>query len=312
MLTPVAIPALLNDYDTGFQTRRSNHAAMRILLIGAGGQLAGDLLRALTADEVISVSHAELDIGDAAGVDACAERVRPECIVNTAAFHRVDECEDRADEALRVNAVGVLNLARAAERFSAKLVHVSTNYVFDGSLARPYVESDAPRPQSVYAISKLAGEIIAMQYCSRHFVLRTAGLYGFGGSRSRGGNFVETMLRLAREGKPIRVVNDQILGPTSTRDFAQKLAPLLHTESYGLFHMTNAGACSWYEFAREIFRLESLAPDCSPVASDSFPQKARRPAYSVLDNRAYRGVGFADFKSWQEALAEYLSERRCK
>lgn len=283
---------------------------MRILLIGARGQLATDLRRCLLEDEVIAVTHQQLEICDAAAVQALLERVRPDCIINTAAFHRVDDCEDQAEKAFAVNVAGVYNLARAAQRIGALLVHFSTDYVFDGCKKTPYVETDLPRPLSVYAMSKLAGEWTVQQYCERYFLVRTCGLYGVAGARSKGGNFVETMLRLAGEGKPIRVVSDLIATPTSTHDLAEGLVPLIHTERYGLYHMTNTGQCSWYEFAREIFRQSQLTPDLAPTTSETFGAKARRPAYSVLDNYALRGAGLPKFRSWQEALAEYLQERQ--
>jgi dTDP-4-dehydrorhamnose reductase len=159
-------------------------------------------------------------------------------------------------------------------------------------------------------MSKLAGEWILRQYCEKHFLVRTCGLYGTAGSSGKGGNFVETMLRFAGQGKLIRVVNDQRLTPTSTRDLAEKLVPLIHTQQYGLYHMTHTGECSWYEFAQEIFRQFGLSPDLAPTTTEAFGAKARRPAYSVLDNYAFRLAGFADFRPWQEALAEYLRERQ--
>lgn len=283
---------------------------MRILLIGAKGQLAEDLRRFLVQDEVVSVTHGELEICHGAAVQALADRLRPDCIINTAAFHRVDACEDQADRAFAVNAGGVLNLARAAQRIGAVLVHFSTNYVFDGAKGFPYVETDPPRPLSIYGMSKLAGEWAVQQYCEKYFLVRTCGLYGVAGSSSRGGNFVESMLRLAGEGKPIRVVSDQIVNPTSTRDLAEKLVPLMRTQQCGLYHMTNTGECSWYDFAREIFCQLGLSPDLAPTSSEALGAKARRPAYSVLDNRAWRAAGFPDFRPWQQALAEYLGERR--
>lgn len=282
---------------------------MRILLFGANGQLAGDLKKTLVAEEVIGLSHAELDITDSAAVEAAAEKHKPDCLLNTAAFHRVDDCEDQVAKSLAVNALAVHNLTLVANQVGAVLVHFSTDYVFEGTQRKPYVEADVPNPQSVYALSKLAGELIIRRYAERYFLIRTCGLYGHAGSSGKGGNFVETMLRLAREQKPIRVVNDQVLTPTRTKDLAEKLVPLLHTEKYGLYHMTNTGECSWFEFAQEIFQLAGLSPDLQPTTSAAFGAKAVRPPYSVLDNRAYRQIGFADFRPWQEALADYLMGR---
>ncbi len=293
---------------------------MRILLFGANGQLAQDLKVALTEDEVISLTHGEVDIRDYPAVEAAAKKHQPDCLLNTAAFSRVDDCEKQVEPSFAVNAAGVSNLARVANQCGAVLVHFSTDYVFDGGQQEPYVETDTPNPQSIYALSKLAGEMIVRHYAKKYFLIRSCGLYGqtetrpgvgrasgkHGQGRGKGGNFVKTVLCLAREGKPLRVVSDQILTPTSTKDLAEKLGPLIHTHKHGLYHMTNTGECSWYEFAAEIFRLAGLTPDLQPTTSAAYGIKARRPAYSVLDNLAYRNACFADFRPWQEALADYL------
>jgi dTDP-4-dehydrorhamnose reductase len=263
----------------------------------------------LHEDEVVGVTHNDLDICDLSALETAAARIRPDCIINTAAFHRVDDCEDQVEKSFAVNAVGVHHLVQAANRARATVVHFSTDYVFEGAKRSPYLESDAPNPQSIYAISKWVGELIVRRYAEKYFLIRTCGLYGRAGSSGKGGNFVETMLRLAREGKPVRVVNDQVLTPTSTKDLAEKLVPLIHTDQYGLYHMTNTGECSWYEFAQEIFRLAGLNPDLQPTTSTAFGARARRPAYSVLNNRAYREAGFPDFRPWREALAEYIHYR---
>lgn len=285
---------------------------MRILLIGAAGQLAQDLLPVLQerGHAVTATRHEQLEICSAEAVCQTVAEVRPECIINTAAFHRVDDCEEQAEKAFAVNVLGVRNLAQAAEEAEAALAHFSTDYVFGGEKRTPYTESDLPRPLSIYAMSKLAGEFAARRYCSRHFVIRTCGLYGPGGSRSKGGNFVETMLRLAGQGKTLRVVSDQIVTPTATADLAERLLPLIESQRYGLYHMSSAGECSWYEFAAEVFRLAGVSADLQPTDSKSFGAKARRPGYSVLDNCAMRAAGIAEFRPWKEALAEYMRRRR--
>lgn len=283
---------------------------MRILLTGAGGQLAHDLKACLAGETLFALARAELDITDAAAVRAALARHRPDCLINTAAYNRVDDAEAEPAAAFAVNAAGVEHLARAAATAGAVLVHFSTDYVFDGAQRAPYVETDAPNPLSVYARSKRAGEEAVQRRCEKYFLIRTCGLYGVAGSRNKGGNFVERMLRFAQQGKPLRVVNDQVLTPTSTRDLAEKLLPLLRTRRYGLYHMTNAGECSWYDFAREIFRVAGVAADVQPVSTAAFAARARRPPYSVLDNAAYRAAGFPDFRPWPEALADYIRQRR--
>lgn len=283
---------------------------MRILLTGAGGQLAEDLRRTLTQDEITAVSHAELEIGDRAAVELLVTRVRPDCIFNTAAFNLVDACEDRPDEAFRTNTLGPLHLAHAAQQARAVLVHFSTNYVFDGAKRTPYVETDMPRPLSLYGMSKLGGEWAVQNYCEEHFVIRTAALYGLAGKGSKQGNFVERMIRQAEAGRPVRVVNDQIVSPTFTRDLAEQVARLIRTRHFGLYHLVNAGECSWYEFALEAFRLGGIAAEVSAVSSAELGAKARRPAYSALENAALRAIGLPNFRPWQAALAEYMLLRQ--
>jgi dTDP-4-dehydrorhamnose reductase len=283
---------------------------MRIIVTGAAGQLAQDLLQRWRDQELLPLSHSQLDITDSAAVERALHDFRPELVVNTAAFHRVDDCEDQPDCAFMVNAVGAYNLARAAERIQARLVHFSTDYVFDGRSNAPYLETDPPGPLSVYATSKFAGERLVERYCSRHFVVRTCGLYGLAGSRSKGGNFVETMLRAASQRKPLRVVADQVVTPTSTSDLAERVALLVQSGGYGLYHMTNTGQCSWHEFAAAIFRLAGVEADLHPVPSAAYGAKARRPAYSVLDNGRLRAAGLPEFRPWQDALEDYVSRRQ--
>jgi dTDP-4-dehydrorhamnose reductase len=285
---------------------------VRILLIGSAGQLAQSLLPVLEkrGHNVVPANHEQLEICSSEAVQEAVASARPQCIINTAAFHRVDDCEDQADKAFAVNVLGVRNLALAAEQAGATMVHFSTDYVFGGEKRTPYLETDLPQPLSVYAISKLGGEFAARRYCSRHFVIRTCGLYGLGGSRSKGGNFVETMLKLAAQKKTIRVVADQVVTPTSTADLAQRVLPLIESGGYGLYHMTSAGQCSWHEFATEVFRVGKIEADLQATDSRSFGAKARRPAYSVLDNCQLRAAGIAEFRPWQEALAEYMRERQ--
>jgi dTDP-4-dehydrorhamnose reductase len=282
---------------------------MKILLIGANGQLAQDILAraARSGDDVVPITHEQLDVRDAAGVEALARQHQPECIINTAAFHRVDACEDQPELTFAVNRDGACNLARAAEELGALLVQFSTDYVFDGSKKTPYTERDPPRPLSVYGKSRLAGEVVVSQNCRRYLIIRTCGLYGHAGSRSKSGNFVETMLRLAAEKRPVRVVDDQVCTPTSTEELAQRLLPLVRGRAQGLFHMTNNGECSWYEFAREIFQLAKLDAGITAVSSAEYGARAPRPLYSVLDNAALRAAGEPDFDDWRVALARYVA-----
>jgi dTDP-4-dehydrorhamnose reductase len=235
--------------------------------------------------------------------------IRPTLVINTAEFTDVDACEDNVRKAFDVNACAVRTLAGTCTELGAALVHVSTDYVFDGEKRAPYREDDVPHPLSVYGVSKLAGEYFTRNGCPRHFVVRTSGLYGAASARGKGGNFVETMIRMAREGRPIRVVNDQVLTPTYAKDLAKTIERLIQTDAYGLYHVTNRGACSWYEFAGRIFTRMGIAPDFGPTTSAEWGARAPRPPYSVLANEKVVHIGGSELRVWTEALDAYLREK---
>jgi dTDP-4-dehydrorhamnose reductase len=286
---------------------------MRIALIGANGQLGSDLAQVLQPlHDLTPLTHADVEVTDTESVEAMMQGGKPDVVLNMAAFHQVDVCEDEVEKTFAVNVYGVRNLALACRAHGAALVHLSTDYVFGGDKARdtPYVESDTPAPINVYGISKLAGEHFVRYILDRYFIFRVSGLYGVAGSSGKGGNFVELMLRLAREGKDIRVVDDQRLTPTYTVDLAQQIAAVIETEHCDLYHATSQGNCTWYEFAAEIFRRSGLSPNLSRAKIGDFGEKATRPAYSVLQNRALQEIGLDMMRPWQEALADYLQERK--
>jgi dTDP-4-dehydrorhamnose reductase len=286
---------------------------MKVVLIGAGGQLGVDLTRVLKgqAVSVVPFLHSDLDVTNPAQIEKELSSNRPDVVISTAAFHKVEECEKQPAPSFAVNAIGPFNLALACSRNNATLVHFSTDYVFDGKQRRPYTEEDLPAPVSVYGTSKLAGECLIPFNCARHFTIRTCGLYGVAGSAGKGGNFVETMLRKAAEGVPIRVVNDQTLTPTFTGDLAEAVAQLIRTDAFGLYHITAEGECSWFEFARKIFELERLAVDLRPVATGEFYSPVQRPPYSVLSKRKLNRLGVS-MPKWDDGLARYLGARRLK
>jgi dTDP-4-dehydrorhamnose reductase len=282
----------------------------RIVLIGANGQLGSDLARVLAGPRLVALTRRELDVTDAAAVERAIGDIHPGVVVNTAAFHRVDDIEADPEPAFRVNAVAVHHLARSCTRHAARLVHVSTDYVFGGGGPGPYAEEAPPAPLSAYGTSKLAGELLVQQASPRHVVIRSSGLYGVAGSSGKGGNFVETMLRLAREGKRLRVVDDQVLAPTFTTDLAEAVGRLLAADPPGgVYHLTNGGACSWFEFARRIFELTGLAPDLEPTTSEAYGAPARRPANSVLRNTRLPALGLPPLRPWAEALRAYLAAK---
>jgi dTDP-4-dehydrorhamnose reductase len=286
---------------------------MKIVLVGANGQLGSDLAKVLQpAHDLAPLTHANVEVTDPASVEAALAAHSPEVVLNMAAFHEVDVCEEEVERAFAVNAYGVRNLALACHAHGAALVHMSTDYVFGSDRTRrtPYTEADTPAPINVYGVSKLAGEHLLRYLLDRHFIFRVTGLYGVAGSSGKGGNFVELMLRLAREGKDIRVVDDQRMTPTYTVDLAKQIAAVIETEHYGLYHATSHGDCTWYEFAQEIFRQSGLEPSLDRAKTGDFGEKATRPAYSVLENRALQEIGLDRMRPWQEALAAYLEERR--
>ena len=285
---------------------------MTIALIGADGQLGSELLRTLPREDVAPLYYPDFDITRPDLVRAALTAMGPRVVINTAAFHRVDECETKPHLAFLVNALAVRDLAALCRELDAVLVHFSTDYVFDGRKTTPYVEEDEPNPLSVYAASKLAGERFVQASGAKYFLVRTCGLFGLAGCREKGRNFVETMLALADRGGPIRVVNDQTVSPTSAAELAVRVAALLRTDRYGLYHLTNAGSCTWFEFAREIFRALGREAELAPVTSEEFGAPARRPRYSVLANERARAAGLPEFSPWPEALGSYLKAKGLK
>jgi dTDP-4-dehydrorhamnose reductase len=282
-----------------------------VAIIGGNGQLGTDLQPALKGFKVTPLAHSELDVCKPEQARSVLSDLRPDVVVNTSAFHKVDVCEDEPEASFAVNATGAYNLARLAAELGFTLVHFSSDYVFDGRTKATRKETDLAVPISVYGTSKLAGECLVRGFCPRHFVIRTTGLYGVAGASGKGGNFVETMIRLGKSGNPVRVVNDQVMTPTATADLAAAMARLLEREGsngveYGLYHVTSAGECSWYEFARTIFELSGMNVDLSPITTAESGSKAKRPAYSVLDHGKWIAAGFRELRPWKEGLTDYL------
>ena len=283
---------------------------MKHVVIGSAGQL-GRAITPLLKGEVIALTRAEGDLTNVTDLRLRLESLRPDFVINCAAYNLVDRAESDPEAAFAVNAWGVRDLARICESVDATLVHVSTDYVFglDAERVAPWREDSAPGPVSAYGLSKLTGEYWAQLECEKHFVIRTCGLYGIRGTGGKGGNFVETMLRIAGEGKPLRIVDDQRCTPSFVGDVASAMVQLIDTGRCGLFHLTNSGHCSWFEFAQEIFRQAGLTPNLTPIPTSGYPLPARRPAYSVLGREKANAIGLAPLRVWQEALAEYLRIR---
>ena len=279
---------------------------MRIAILGANGQLGRDLQTTLAAHQILPLTRENFDVTHHASTREHLSDLKPDVIINTTAYHRVDDCETQPDLAYAVNVMAVLNLVRIANDLGATIMHFSTDYVFDGKSHTPYTESSEPFPLSVYANSKLSGEYLVRTEARKYFVIRTCGLYGRSGSRGRGGNFVETMLSKAKSGASIQVVRDQVLTPTSSADLARQVAVILGTQHYGLFHMTNEGACSWYDFAAAVFDIAGVSADLSPTTLDFYKAPARRPRYSVLENARLKALRLNLMLPWRDALSEYL------
>jgi dTDP-4-dehydrorhamnose reductase len=282
---------------------------MKIAIIGADGQLGSDLVRALGTDQVVPLYYPDFDITRTPDMRRVLGEIAADTVINTAAFHRVDECEDAPEKAFRVNALAVRELALAGRDLGFCLVHFSTDYVFDGRQRRPYTEDDAPNPLSVYGVSKLAGEYLVRAVLGRHFLIRTCGLYGEAGSKEKGYNFVDRMIALAEGGESLRVVDDQWVTPTSTAELAERVGALIRTPHYGLYHLTNEGSCTWFEFARMIFSLLGRPARLEAVDSRTIGAGARRPAYSVLENKRAKEIGLPGFVPWPDALRDYLRSK---
>jgi dTDP-4-dehydrorhamnose reductase len=283
---------------------------MRVLITGGEGQLAADLRAALAGHQIEAPGRAELDITDIGLLTRSIESFKPEIVVNTAAYHDVDRCETEPEQAFLVNAAAPQRLAALCKRVDAKLVHFSTDYVFDGTSSTPYAESDLANPVNVYGTSKLAGEQAVRCTYANHLIVRTTGLYGWKGTGRERGNFPETMIRLGQERGVVTVVSDQVLTPSFTVDVAGVTRKLIELNATGTVHVTNGGSCSWFEFAREVFRLQDLPARLEPIEQKQRASAARRPAHSVLAHRALERLGIEEPRPWRDALAAYMAGRK--
>jgi dTDP-4-dehydrorhamnose reductase len=275
---------------------------VKALITGGGGQLASDLVE-LLGDDAVALSHAELDIADSDALARTIDDVAPDVVINCAAFHNLDVCEAEPDQAWAVNVRAVREMAVRAPR----LVHLSTNYVFDGRRSEPYGEDDLPAPRSVYAITKLAGEHAALAYGSGSLVVRAAGLYGLHGSVSKGGNFVQRMLARARETGALKMVADQLLQPTFTADLAAAIVDALERDVDGVLHLTASDACSWHEFTVAIMELAGVEVPVEAVSTTIPPGGVDRPLNGVLARPRADALGLPALRPWRSGLEDYMS-----
>jgi len=280
---------------------------VKALVLGSAGQLGRELALRLGDELAWAGSRAELDVTDERAVAALVARVRPDVVFNATAYNRVDGAESEPELAFAVNARAPGALALAARELGALLVHVSTDYVFDGASTRPYLEDDPAHPLSVYGASKLAGERHVLASGAEALVVRTSGVLARGGSAQKGGSFVDRILAQARAGKPLRVVADQVFAPTSAGDLAGALIALVRLGARGLCHVTNQGSCSWHELATAALAAADLTRPVEAIASGELGLRARRPAYSVLDTSRGRALGLPPLRSWKDALADIVA-----
>jgi dTDP-4-dehydrorhamnose reductase len=278
-------------------------------IIGADGQLGSDLVKSLQEHKILPLYYPDFDITKPDQARKALTRLKIEVVINTAAYHKVDECEDNPQKAFKINSIAVRDLALICRELGSVLVHFSTDYVFDGKKRKPYVEEDKPNPLNVYAISKLAGEYSVQNTLDKYFVIRTCGLYGEAGCWGKGSNFVDTLIALEKKGKLLSVVNDQWVTPTATAELAERVKELIATDRYGLYHLTNEGECTWYEFAKMIFSFLGKKPNLTAVDSKSYGAKAERPSYSVLENKKAGEIGLTEFSHWKDALRRYLIKK---
>lgn len=284
---------------------------MKIAVIGADGQLGTDICKAVEAagHELTRLTIAQVDISDKESVEKVLQECKPGLVINTAAFHHVEKCEDEPLTAFRVNALGARNLAVVCNVVDSALLHISTDYVFDGKKRRPYMETDCPMPLNVYANTKLAGEHFVAAIAKKYFIVRVSGIYGKAPCIGKGGmNFVELMQKLSREREEVRVVDNEFLTPTSTVEVARQVVKMIASNAQcGLYHATAEGHCSWYEFAEEIFKITKPKCRFTKAMPGEFAVKVNRPEYSVLENKFLKDQGINVMRHWKDGLREYLS-----
>jgi len=284
---------------------------MRIAVIGADGQLGTDICAAVdnTPDELVRLTIKHIDVSDIDSVSRVLKEANPQMVINTAAFHHVEKCEEEPVKAFEVNALGARNLALVCNDLDASLMHISTDYVFDGKKRAPYIETDKPMPLNVYANTKLSGEYFVESITKKFYILRVSGIYGKAPCIGKGGlNFVELMVKLSRERPEVRVVDNEILTPTSTVEISHQILKMTANDAqYGLYHVTAEGSCSWYEFAREIFDITKPKITFNKAAPGEFAVKVNRPEYSVLENKNLKDQEINIMRHWKEGLRTYLT-----
>lgn len=292
----------LPNNNTGSESNKMSQNPMKVLVTGAKGQLGYDVINELTkrGHIAVGVDIDEMDITDPVSVERVITETAPDGVIHCAAYTAVDAAEDNVDLCRRVNAEGTVNIAKVCKALDCKLMYISTDYVFNGQGERPWEPDDEREPLNVYGQTKYEGEL-AVEKLAKYFIVRIAWVFGINGK-----NFIKTMLNLGKTRDSLTVVDDQIGSPTYTYDLARLLTDMVETDRYGRYHATNEGLCSWYEFACEIFKKAGIEVKVSPVSSDMYPAKAKRPMNSRMDKSKLERMGFVPMPSWQDALERYL------
>jgi dTDP-4-dehydrorhamnose reductase len=282
---------------------------MKIAVIGANGQLGTDISNCFKngGDQVTELNHDQIEISDIDSVNSALTGINADLIINTAAMHHVEKCEEDPIMSFRVNSLGAKNLAQVSGETGSILLHISTDYVFNGSKNKPYIETDRALPLNVYGSTKLSGEHFITAIADKYYILRVSGIFGKNPCRAKGRNFVQTMLKLSKEREEIRVVDDELLTPTFTGDIAVQIKNLVSNGGqFGLYHATAEGSCSWYEFAKEVFSLSKINVVLNPAAPGEFSGKVLRPKYCVLENKYLEDQQLNVMPHWRDGLIRYL------
>jgi len=280
---------------------------LKVAIIGSTGQLGSDLKRVFN-EEAQPLTHSDIEITD---MESCKKlkQLNPDVIINCAAFHKVDACEDDPEKTFKVNSLGAKNIAKIASKIGALNIYISTDYVFDGHKKGYYTEEDIQNPINVYGISKFIGEIFTKNYSDKHYNLRVASLFGVKGASGKGGNFIETMINKANSGENVRVIDDMFRSPTYTLECSYKIRELINNDlPYGTYHLTNSGRCSWYEFTKTIFSLLNKEVNIEAIKTNDLNMKAARPLNSSLSNKKIKSFNI-QFHDWKSALKKYLIEK---
>jgi dTDP-4-dehydrorhamnose reductase len=282
---------------------------LKIAIIGSTGQLGTDLMKVFQHEhEAMGLTHKDIEVTDYSSCLILKEH-RPEVVINTAAFHKTDQCEQEPLKTFSANAIGARNITMISKEIEAAMIFISTDYVFDGSKNEPYTEDDVPNPINTYGISKVAGEFYTKQNL-KHYIIRLASLFGVAGASGKGGNFVETMITKAKKNEPISVVDDMWMSPTYTKDAALTIKRIIESKlPFGTYHATNEGYCTWFQFANQAFKFISLNPTLKPIKTHELQTKAQRPKFSALQNTKLSKYGI-ETRNWKEALYDYLIEKK--